>query len=73
MNFEEGFRRIGIVIWVIAFALGSIAFAMKLYALAIAIAGGVLLVGYALLCAAEYVAKGFMKKTAPGKVKDQAP
>ena len=71
MNFEEGFRRIGIVIWVIAFGLGTIAFAMNLYGAAIAITGGVLLVGYGLLYATAYVARGFMK-TGESKNEDQA-
>lgn len=71
MNFEEGFRRIGIVIWVSALGLGAIAFAVNLYVLAIVIAGGIVLVGYALLYAAAYVTKGFMMKTEEGKNEDK--
>lgn len=73
MNFVEGFRRIGIVILVIALCFGgTFALIFRKPVFGIVIAGCVVLLGNVFLCAAEYVAKGFMKKTTPGKGKDQA-
>jgi len=71
MNFEEGFHRIGIVVFAIALVLGIPIFIAGDPGAAIAITVGVLLVGYGLLYAAAYVTKGFMKKTDESKNEDQ--
>ncbi len=72
MNFEEGFRRIGIVVLAAALVLGAIAFVIGARLAAICISAGVVLVGFSLLYAATYVTKGFMKKTDESKNEDQA-
>ena len=72
MNFEEGFRRIGIVVMAVALVLGVLTFVAGAPALSIWITVGVLLVGYGLLYAAAYVARGFMKKTDESKGEGQA-
>lgn len=70
MNFEEGFRRIGVVVVFVALILGVLALIMGSPSLAISISGGVVLVGLGLLYAGAYVAKGFMKNTSESKDED---
>ena len=70
MNFEEGFRRIGIVtIWV-AVILGILLFVAGEFVLGISIAIGIILAGFGLLYVVAYVIRGFMKQSDEGKDKD---
>jgi len=70
MNFEEGFRRIGVVVLVVALVPGILALVAGDPGAALAITVGILFVGFSFLYAAAYVMKGFMKKTGEGKNED---
>lgn len=70
MNFEEGFRRIGVVTLWIAVILAIVLFAAGEFILGTWIAEAIILIGFGLLYVMAYVIKGFMKQSDKGKDKD---
>ena len=70
MNFEEGFRRIGVVTICVGVILGIMLFAAGEFVLGFLFAVGVIFVGFVLLYVAAYVIKGFMKQSDEEKDKD---
>lgn len=62
MNYEEGYRRIGIVIICMALIVGGFYCISGEFVKAIALAAFIVVAGYGLMWVSGYVIRGFMKK-----------